>query len=298
MSECKAPSEQRTKALDEERAAIYREQRDMKTAKRKTREPVRVMNLKESRGQERDWDWKVDQASSKAKVTGRDVDYRKGWYAKVEDQKDTGACVGFAVVDLIRFMLVQSGRLSWRKRLSFMWVWCNSKETDKHTSYPSALMESAGTFLKAALDIARKFGVIEEKFQRMGKTVKGSPQAILSKAAELKIVSYYGLSFWGREFGLEGVDYWMENHGPIVTRLNVDKGFLKPSRKRDFVLERYTGGMYGGHGVQVVAKRTRNGKKEYCVKNQWGRRWGYRGFLWVSEEYAKIAFTEAYGVKV
>lgn len=272
----------------------------MKTAKRRPNktEAKRNLNVLESRGQEHDWDWSIDQASSKAKTTGKDVDYRKGFYARVEDQEDTGACVGYAVGDLIRLMLVLAGKLSWRKRVSFMWLWCNSKETDKHTSYPSAVMESAGTFLKAALDIARKFGVIEEKFQKMGRTIKGQPQAILAKAAELKIVSYYALSFWGKEFGLEGVDYWLENHGPIVTRLNVDKGFMHPSRKKDFVLERYGGGMYGGHAVQVVAKRTRNGKKEYCVKNSWGRRWGYRGFLWVSDQYAKLAFTEAYGVKV
>jgi len=270
----------------------------MKKAKRKAPEPKRILNVNESKGREHDWGFDVDRASTRNTTTGKDVDYRKGFYARVEDQKDTGACVGYAVGDLIRFMFVKAGRISWREKLSFMWLWVNAKETDKHTSYPSATMESAGTFLKAALDIARKFGVIADKFQRMGRTIKGQPQAILAKAAELKIISYYALSFWGREFGLEGVDYWLENHGPIVTRLNVDKGFMKPSRKKDFVLERYGGGMFGGHAVQVVAKRTRSGKKEYCVKNSWGRGWGYRGFLWVSEEYAKIAFTEAYGIKV
>jgi len=61
------------------------------------------------------------------------------------------------------------------------------------------------------------------------------------------------------------------------------------------VIDRYGGGMFGGHAV-VIAGYDEDGN--FLVKNSWGRRWGNRGFIWVSENYAKAAFNESYGVTV
>jgi hypothetical protein len=81
---------------------------------------------------------------------------------KVGDQGTTGGCVGWATADsLLRWHFVKAGRLVKDVRLSPRFLWMASKETDRFTQ-PTTFIEVAGTSLKSALDIARRFGVVRE----------------------------------------------------------------------------------------------------------------------------------------
>ncbi len=48
----------------------------------------------------------------------------------------------------------------------------------------------------------------------------------------------------------------------------------------------------GGHVVAFVGYT----KDRFIVRNSWGSQWGDKGFAYASTQYAKEAFTEAYGI--
>ena len=90
------------------------------------------------------------------------VDLRRPWHP-IADQGETASCVGWAVADsVLRWQLVEAGRLAPDQRLSARHVWMSAKETDQRDEYPSTFLEADGTSLKAGLDVVRKFGVVLE----------------------------------------------------------------------------------------------------------------------------------------
>jgi hypothetical protein len=128
----------------------------------------RICNLVPSRDTERDW--RVEHALTAGalaapSVIPTKVDLRQAWWA-VGDQSTTGSCVGWATADgLMRYLLVKAGRLEKNQLLSPRFVWMASKETDEYTSRPETFIEAAGTSLKAAMDIVRKYGVVLDSLQ-------------------------------------------------------------------------------------------------------------------------------------
>ena len=87
------------------------------------------------------------------------VDLRRPWHA-IADQGETASCVGWAVADsVVRWHLVEGGRLAPDELLSARYVWMSAKETDQRDDYPSTFLEQDGTALKSGLDVVRKFGV-------------------------------------------------------------------------------------------------------------------------------------------
>src|SRR4051812_39790810 len=90
------------------------------------------------------------------------VDLRAAWWA-IGDQEATGSCVGWGSTDgVARYHFVKAGRLAQGVKLSPRYTWMASKETDTLTARPETFIEGAGTTLKAAVDILRKFGAAPE----------------------------------------------------------------------------------------------------------------------------------------
>ncbi len=63
---------------------------------------------------------------------------------------------------LLRWHFVKAGRIQRADRLSVRFAWMAAKETDQFDSAPTTFIEIAGTSLKSALDVARKFGAVHE----------------------------------------------------------------------------------------------------------------------------------------
>ena len=261
----------------------------------------RILNILPSQGRERDWRW--DDAPDATKAVNRlpeAVDLRSGemrWWGTAEDQKNTGACVGHAVGTVLFWHFFKQGLVSRsaRNKPSFRHLWMASKEIDTFTSWPSTFLDAGGTYIKTCLDVARKYGSVTNRVLPMNGLGVSMPEGQFNAlAAQRKIKSYHACSPYGEGFNMQGFKYWLANHGPIVARLEVDKAFMFANR-RTGVIDHYGGGMYGGHAV-VIAGYDEAGN--FLVKNSWGRRWGNRGFIWVSEKYAKAAFNESYGVTV
>jgi C1A family cysteine protease len=256
---------------------------------------ARILNCLPSPDQADDWD--VDSAQAAGMLAARpklpaSVDRRADWW-KVGDQGSTGSCVGWATADsVVRWHHVTSGRIAERDKLSVRFVWMAAKETDEFSSRPTTFIEPEGTSLKAALDVARKYGTVRDTdlpFARP-KLFAGDAKAFYLLASQLKIAAYVNLgrdaAAWRR---------WLATQGPILTRLDCDDTWMGAKASKG-VLETYDAASAdGGHAVALVGYTP----DHVIVRNSWGTTaWGDKGFAYASYAYAADAFTEAYGVSV
>jgi Papain family cysteine protease len=263
----------------------------------------KILNCKPSRQTETDW---LIEHSMKAGVMAAEPalpaskDLRQAWW-KIGNQETTGACVGWATADsLLRWHFVKAQEIPKDKLVSPRFIWMASKETDEFIKAPTTFIETEGTSLKAALDIARMFGAVTDSVLSFesGKLYPGQVETFYSIAAKLKIASYFNLrppgsSDWSKIM----IDWrkWIASNGPILTRLVVDETWdnVKANGNLDAYNE-YPDGhpRKGGHAVALVGYT----QDRFIVRNSWGTTWGDNGYGYASLAYSDTAFIEAYGI--
>jgi hypothetical protein len=264
-------------------------------AKAVTPAGIRILNCEPS--PETESDWRLDSALAAGILEAAPPippakDLREKWWA-INDQGSTGSCVGWAAADsVLRWHFVKAGRLSAKQMLSPRFLWMAAKETDEFASRPTTFIETDGTSLKAALDIARNFGCVVDNILPFasGRLYPDKAANFYATAAQLKIASYINL---GRN--LADWRRWIATKGPILTRLDCDNTWMN-ARSTGGKLETYDPlSTYGGHAVALVGYHPNH----FIVRNSWGTTsWGDKGFGYASNAYAAAAFTEAYGVNV
>jgi C1A family cysteine protease len=213
----------------------------------------------------------------------------------VGDQRNTGSCVGWATADaLLRWHFVTAGRLAKTKKLAPRFTWMASKETDQFNGYPTTVVESAGTFLKGALDVSRKFGAVPETTLPFSPEhlYQGDELSFNALAAQFKISSYFNLSPTPTNDGLANWRSWIASHGPILVRLDVEATWDNATATHGKLDVYQPATRRGGHAVALVGYTT----DRFIVRNSWGTAWGDKGFGYASLAYSRSAFTEAYGV--
>jgi len=255
----------------------------------------RILNCIPSRNTESDWSF--DDAAEAflldmSPVVPESKDLRDPAWWEVDDQGDTGACVGWAAANsVLRWHFVRAGMLPAFERLSARYIWMASKETDTYTSYPTTFIEVAGSSIKTALDIVRKFGAVPESvlpFAHAG-LYPGRPNSFYALAARFKISSYFSLGQDPRKWR-----EWLAFNGPILTRLSVDETWYQATATKGRLDAYKPDTASGGHAVALVGYEPQG----FIVRNSWGASWGDKGFGYASNEYALAAFTECYGVVV
>lgn len=255
----------------------------------------RILNCVPSRDTQDDWRLgnAVDSGILRAAGPIPDkTDLRETWW-EIGDQGRTGSCVGWACADsVLRWHFVKAGRISQSDKLSVRFIWMAAKETDEFTTQPTTFIETDGTSLKGALDIARKYGCVRDHDLPFGSgsLYPGEPDTFFAIASQLKIASYVNLNrdptTWRR---------WLAEKGPILTRLNCDNPWMN-AKQSGGMLQLYDPmSASGGHAVALVGYD----QSMFIVRNSWGKdAWGDKGFAYASNAYAAAAFTEAYGVHV
>jgi hypothetical protein len=265
----------------------------------RTRRTKRVLNCIPSRGTETDWRLEhAEQAGLLAappKIPAT-KDLRASWW-RVGDQGSTGSCVGWATAEgVLRWHFVTARRLPKNQPLSPRFIWMASKETDQFITSPTTFIEAAGTSLKSALDVARKYGVVLDKVLPFGsgKLFDGEEETFYATAAELKIGSYFNLSLGGSRT-LDDWRSWIATKGPILTRLDVDRTWDDAKQTKGNLDTYRPKTARGGHAVSLVGYTP----ERLIVRNSWGTtEWGDKGFGYASPAYAQDAFTEAFGISV
>lgn len=251
----------------------------------------RILNCLPSRDTQNDW--RMASAEEAGMVALAAIppskDLRAAWW-KIGDQGATGSCVGWATADsVLRLHFVRANLLSQIEFLSPRYVWMAAKETDVFVSRPTTFIESDGTSLKAALDIARNYGVVLDATLPFGtgKLYTNSANTFYALASQRKIASYFNL-------GTNLADWrkWIANNGPILTRLSVDATWDNATATQGKLDIYQPATARGGHAIALVGYTP----GRFIVRNSWGTGWGDKGFAYASDAYAAAAFTEAYGV--
>ena len=267
----------------------------------------RILNCEPSKNTERDWSIDSAKAASihtPAAELPLSKDLRDDWWT-IGDQGATGSCVGWGTADgVLRWHFVNAEKLDKTQALSVRFIWMaakemEAKETNGSLKRPTTFIEQDGTSLKAALDIARKFGVVTEDilplkspsgllFVLPDKRDRDPEKIFYALASKLKIASYINLGP-----GIENWKAWIAHNGPILTRLEIDStwdGATKTKGQLETYDEKHP--HRGGHCVAVVGYT----HDRFIIRNSWGTGWGDKGYAYASEQYALKAFTESYGV--
>jgi hypothetical protein len=265
-----------------------------KTKKRRPRQPKRILNCRPSPKPELDWTY---EHATEANVVDAappipsSKDLRAPWWG-IADQGTTGSCVGWATADsVLRWHFVKAGRVPQTALLSPRFIWMAAKETDPFITRPTTFIETEGTSLKTALDIARTFGIVRDTTLPFasGKLFPQDAKTFYAIAAQLKVLAYFNL-----DRNLTNWRSWLATKGPILTRLDVDSTWDKAPVTAGNLDEYKPATRHGGHAVALVGYTP----DRFIVRNSWGTGWGDRGFAYASLDYAQAAFTEAYGVQV
>ena len=154
---------------------------------------TRILNCHPSSEVQNDWTFENAQSAGvlRAAPIPQRVDLREAWWG-IGDQGASGSCVGYATADsLLRWHFVKAGRLAENELLSPRFIWMAAKERDEFINRPTAFIESDGTSLKAALDVARKFGAVRNDllpFQPCRLYV-GEAKTFYATAAQFRITS-------------------------------------------------------------------------------------------------------------
>jgi hypothetical protein len=258
------------------------------------RQRKRILNCKPSPKTEEDWTYEHAEAAdivAAAPAIPASKDLRETWWT-INDQGSTGSCVGWATADsVLRWHFVKAERLPTTGFLSPRFIWMASKETDPLITRPTTFIETEGTSLKAALDIARKFGVVRDSTLPFasGKLYPGQAKTFYAIAALRKILAYFNL-----DTNLTNWRSWLATKGPILTRLDVDSTWDSATSTSGNLDEYQPDTKRGGHAVAIIGYKS----DRFIVRNSWGTGWGDKGFAYASLAYAQEAFTEAYGVEV
>jgi hypothetical protein len=192
---------------------------------------------------------------------------------------------------VLRWHFVKANRFPPDQRLSARFIWMAAKETDKFVSQPTTFIELEGTSLKAALDIARKFGEVSDTVLSFssGLLYPDDRRTFYAIAAQFKINSYFNL-------GLDPANWsaWLAGKGPILTRLDVDATWDNATATQGNLDVYQPKTAHGGHAVALVGYTP----DRFIVRNSWGTGWGDQGYAYASLAYAQAAFKEAYGVVI
>jgi hypothetical protein len=267
-----------------------------RTTRRRTpaRRPKRILNVKPSPKAEEDWTFEhaveADIVAAAPAIPAT-KDLRATWWT-INDQEATGSCVGWATADgLLRWHFVNAGRIKRNELLAPRFIWMASKETDQYITQPTTFIETEGTSLKSALDVARKFGAVRDSVLpfKSGALYPGDTKSFYALASQLKILSYFNV-------GMNPSNWktWLATKGPILTRLDVDKTWDDSTDNGGNMDEYQPNTTRGGHALAIVGYK----RDRFIVRNSWGTGWGDKGFGYASQAYAQKAFTEAYGIAV
>ncbi len=265
-----------------------------RTTASKIKPEQRVCNLMPSKDIEQDWHFQdATQAGALTAVRSPPTskDLRQDWW-KVGDQGMTGSCVGWATADgVMRYHLVTAGKLTETELLSPRFTWMASKETDQFTQRPESFIEEAGTTLKAAMDICRRYGIVLEDmlpFNLKTLLFTGNTNAFYATAAQRRAASYFNL---GKN--LSQWRTWLASNGPILAGLNVDDTWNNATKTKGNLDAFQPMTIRGGHAICIVGYTN----DRFIVRNSWGTGWGDGGFAYALDQYILAAFfPESYGI--
>ena len=233
-----------------------------------------------------------------------DLTAGRAWY-RIRDQGETGSCVGWALGDsVMRWHLVENGRLTPRQSLSTRFLWMASKEWQAqrvalaHSELgallrewqPSTFLEEAATTAKDGLEVARLLGAVPEPVLRWSGPLNRGPEHIFySRAAQYRIAGYYDVSATGHDATMRRFRQWLHQQGPILLVVESDRELFAG----EHVLRSFRARKRVDLHACALVGYTDAG---FLLRNSWGQRWGRRGYAIATPEWLRRGARESYGV--
>ena len=250
-------------------------------------------NARRSRKSERDFG--VAEASLGDAPLPDRVDLRRPWHP-VSDQGETASCVGWAIADsVLRWQLVEAGRLDPDEPLSPRQVWMAAKETDPREDYPSTFLEADGTSLKAGLEVVRRFGIaLEREVPWQGPLPNVDPKTFNQSTRRRRIMAWHDLgddAAPDRSCHFPEWRRWLHESGPVLVLVRQDRNFRTATGHLTAFDE---ASVKGSHASALFGY----GPDHFLLRSSWGTDWGDEGYVRMSLEYTASAVIESYGVMV
>jgi len=275
-----------------------------------------IANIKDSNNKEKNTDWDISAAFYAQHITAskhsKSKDLSKDFPPSHKQNNNTYSCVGFATTDMVYWYLNKLGYKV--EKLSARFNWIAAKETDKLNKQPTTFIAQAGTTLKASLDVCRNYGSVDDILlptetdadadKEKNRLFQGTTEQFYAQAAIYKIQAYFSLILpHMNTIGTTMVEEkkrrkiqvfiwkkWIDNNGPILVRINVDKEFYEA--KKAPLINHVLSEAYQKHAALLIGYNEKN----FILRNSWGADWGDKGNDKLSEDYALDAIDEAYGI--
>lgn len=189
---------------------------------------------------------------------------------KILDQKDEGACTGFALAAVINILRKRNGRTG---RVSQRMLYEMAKRHDEWRGY-----KYEGSSCRGAIRGWYNMGVCSERFW---KYVAGKPEYLTVPAArdarKNTLGAYYRLGTRLSDFHAA-----LNEVGVIFCSADVHDGWEKPAKRSGIIPLRKKS--TGGHAFAIIGYN----KKGFWIQNSWGETWGNKGTaLWRYEDWQK-----------
>lgn len=198
------------------------------------------------------------------------------WDSPIEEQGHLGSCEGNAITNAyelqVRFLYPDKF-----VELSRLFVYYNSRLLD------NSELEDNGAYLRDGMKAVKKFGICSEKLwpYNIKKFAIKPPNECYADALARTITSYQSLTT------IDDVLYALNENKPVVIGVTVYDSFNDVSKSNPIInlpksTERDTG---GGHAMTIVGYDIP--KKQFLIKNSYGRNWGDNGYAWLPFEYTE-----------
>jgi Papain family cysteine protease len=226
------------------------------------------------------------------------------WY-EVGDQEETGSCIGWALADsVMRWQLVEAGRLPEQPRLSPRFIWMASKEwqaqrrgreyatvDDLLTEWqPSTFLDEATTVAKDALQVARHLGAVTEPMLEWDGPLNDDPEPeFWAHAAQFKIQAYYSVTAARLSVRLRRWRQWISQHGPLMIVVASDCSLLDGEKVLSEFRPKEPTGL---HACALVGYTP----DHFILRNSWGTDWADDGYARAAPGWLSQAVRECYGV--
>ena len=202
-------------------------------------------------------------------------------YTPISNQGQVGSCVANAWADAMEIVMgVQGLPVVQLSRLYLYWL---ARSFDKTTT------KDEGTTMRAAAYQLKKIGICPEEFwpYEERKVLKAPPLECTTLAADNRIKGYYRITA-GKAHVVDAIELAVRANHPVVFRTDVGPAFENFSGKGVLFPEKET---EGGHAMLVHGVAHHNGRRQFWVRNSWGKDWGDDGHAWFDESYFTAPFT-------
>lgn len=229
-------------------------------------------------------DFKFSQLKPRLASLSNSTEYIIPETTPVYDQLSLQSCVANATANALEILInLKDKKIISLSRLFVYWnARVYTKETDK----------DEGTYIRNAFDSLRKLGVcLESVCNYDSNRVFAQPTLdAYRQGDDNTLTSFYRINSSDKQ-RIEDIETAIRANHPVVFGTAVSKEF-----------QNYNGNTkvwsppdsyIGYHAMLVVGVRTSDsGRKEFLIKNSWGKYWGDNGKTWFDESYLSWGETD------